>query len=462
MDKIFRAHKELSEDDYKALWEDALFVFDTNTLLDLYRLPESARKDLLNILSDAKIKDRVWVPFQVMLEYTQNKIDVISDQKNKFTNVKSIVNEGIENINNLQADLQSKLKELQLKKSHSVIDPDAFINDKLFEQSIAALNGFIEHLNGLDQKQPDVNDPDGLKDQVQKVFTGKIGDGFSKDNLEKIYKEGETRYTEKIPPGYKDADKKGFYLFEDRKHIRKFGDLIFWKEIIEKAKADKLKYIILVTGDVKEDWWQEKRGKKLGARYELLNEIYFEAQDLLIFHMYDTSGFMQYAKQYLDINIADASIVETKDVLEVNKLKDENIVQIAGVNLIELIKRMNSAFDINLEIYNDPTEIYYLSIPNVQLTSAFDEIFDNIRNHSTNKKANINIRNTEQHLVIEIGNIRPATESGVEARQHGLKFVEKTFRKYGHIDYMTTASTFALIILIDKEFVKIATKMEFR
>src|SRR5690606_27996314 len=117
----------------------------TNTLLDLYRLPESARKDLLNILSDAKIKDRVWVPFQVMLEYIQNKIDVISDQKNKFTNVKSIVNVGIENINNLRADLQSKLKELQLKKRHSVIDPDAFINDKLFEQSIATLNGFIEH-----------------------------------------------------------------------------------------------------------------------------------------------------------------------------------------------------------------------------------------------------------------------------------------------------------------------------
>ena len=55
IDKIFRAQKELNETDFEILWEKALFIFDTNTLLDLYRSPESVRKDLLNTLFDTKL-----------------------------------------------------------------------------------------------------------------------------------------------------------------------------------------------------------------------------------------------------------------------------------------------------------------------------------------------------------------------------------------------------------------------
>ena len=55
MDKIFKSHKELTDNDFKLLWEKGLFVFDTNVLLDLYRLPESAKNDLLSILLNKKI-----------------------------------------------------------------------------------------------------------------------------------------------------------------------------------------------------------------------------------------------------------------------------------------------------------------------------------------------------------------------------------------------------------------------
>jgi len=263
MEKLFKAHTELTEDDFSQLWEKGLFVFDTNILLDLYRLPETAKKDLLTILSNKKINNRVWLPFQVVLEFTHNKLDAISDQKNKFNNVRTIISDSITEVNTVFSSLTSKLNELQLKKRHSVINPDTFINENLFKTSIETLDRFLKELDALDKKQPDVNDKDELKDKISKIFKNKIGSGFNKEELEEIFKEGELRYKDNIPPGYKDRTKEGFYLHEDKRFIRKFGDLIVWKEIIKKVKDENLEYVILITGDTKEDWWQEKRREKI-------------------------------------------------------------------------------------------------------------------------------------------------------------------------------------------------------
>jgi hypothetical protein len=66
--------------------------------------------------------------------------------------------------------------------------------------------------------------------------------------LNEIKKEGKERYGRRMPPGFKD-DKKP----EDKK----YGDLILWYQIIDEAKKSK-KPIVLISGDVKDDWWLEK------------------------------------------------------------------------------------------------------------------------------------------------------------------------------------------------------------
>ncbi|HKO77703.1 MAG TPA: PIN-like domain-containing protein, partial [Flavobacterium sp.] len=228
MTEIFKSHREITEEDFEELWKKALFIFDTNTLLDVYRLPESAKIDFLNILSDKKIKDRVWLPFQVILEFTQNRLDIIGDQKGKFSAVQSIINAGIEDLENTHQNLRDKINKLQLKKRHSVIDPDKFINDDLFKESKEKLQKFLGELKELDKQQPDVNDKDETQKSILKIFENKIGTSFNLSELDEIYKEGENRYKEDIPPGFKDKDKPGFYLFEDKKYIRKFGDLVAW------------------------------------------------------------------------------------------------------------------------------------------------------------------------------------------------------------------------------------------
>lgn len=179
-------------------------------------------------------------------------------------------------------------------------------------------------MESLNKNQPDVIDKDEIKEKISTIFNNKIGDGFSKEELQSIFKDGELRYKDEIPPGYKDDTKKGFYLHKETKYIRKYGDLVFWKEIIIKTKSDKCQYIVLISDDGKEDWWQEKRGKKIGHRYELLDEIYNNCPELKAFYMYDTSGFMKYSKEYLKIKVNEQSIIETKDILEFNKSNNHN------------------------------------------------------------------------------------------------------------------------------------------
>lgn len=316
MQKLLKIHRDADQIDFEIIWSDALFVFDSNVLLDLYRLPKSARDDLIGIFKDDGFNSRIWIGFQVFLEFLNNRYSAISDQKRKFHDVKAKLQDAIEKYDDMATTLQKDLNKLQLETRHSVINPNKHINHKSIKEGISYINGFIEELEQLDKEQPDVSDHDQIKDIVVKLFKEKIGEGFDKNKLESIYKEGKKRYEDNTPPGYKDSDKEGSYMYEDTEYIRRYGDLILWKEIIEKAKTTKIKHVVLVTGDVKEDWWFKRRGQKLGPRKELLNEIYTEVPDLETFYMYDTSSFLRHARSSLGLEVQESSISELKELIE--------------------------------------------------------------------------------------------------------------------------------------------------
>ena len=120
--------------------------------------------------------------------------------------------------------------------------------------------------------------------RVTELFTGRVGAKPTEERLAAIRKEGEERYAKKIPPGYEDAKKGG--------DGDKFGDLIIWKEMIEKAKADK-RPIIFVTDDGKSDWWHIHHGKKIGPHPYLVEEFLRETNEQ--FHIYELPQFLRYA-----------------------------------------------------------------------------------------------------------------------------------------------------------------------
>lgn len=347
--QLLKVHRNGDELDFKKIWGEGLFIFDSNVFLDLYRLPISARRDLMGVLTNDNFRPRIWTGFQVALEFLNNRHETISDQKNKFHTVKTLVTQALATYTSANEELRSELIKLKLKQRHSLINPDQFINDTNIATSTQYLGEFLDELDRLEKEQFDVHEHDEIKQFVLNLIDGRVGEALDKSTLENIYKEGEKRYENDVPPGYKDKAKKGEYIHQRNSYIRRFGDLILWKEIIKKAKEGKYKYIVLVTGDVKEDWWSEKRGKRLGPRRELLDEIYSEATGLDVFHMYDTSGFLQYAKDYLDATIKESSITETEALIQSNR-EEKDKIKVEISNLYETLVTVINRFDAGLRI----------------------------------------------------------------------------------------------------------------
>ncbi|AXJ90904.1 hypothetical protein DKP84_16360 [Acinetobacter pittii] len=118
MKELFKGYYNLDEKDFSILWERAIFIFDTNVLLNLYRYQASTRDALLEVIE--KLAQRVWIPYHVGLEFQRNRLTVIAEQYNRFSKVKNIVEEAI-------STMEKEFEELQLRNRHTHINPDKLI-----------------------------------------------------------------------------------------------------------------------------------------------------------------------------------------------------------------------------------------------------------------------------------------------------------------------------------------------
>lgn len=404
LEVLLRTHRDPDEIDFALLWQQALFVFDSNVLLDLYRLPESASNDLIGVLRAEKLRPRIWIGFQVLVEFLNNRYEAISDQKNKFNTVRSLLEEASGQYDEVFDKLTEELAKLKLKQRHSLIDPDKFLTPDKISNGKSAIEEFIRELLVLESKQSDVNDRDLIKDVVLDIFQGKIGEGFSRKELDEIYKAGEKRYEANIPPGYKDKSKQGSYLVEDREFIRKFGDLILWKEILRKVKTDQIANVVLITGDVKEDWWLEKRGKKLGPRKELLNEIFAEAECVQNFYMYDTANFLKHAKSHLKASVQDSSITQAKSLIE--KSRQSRVVTEEGyVFLPDFIRSVASGFpNLKVGIGRSVQHLTPVKLDHNGLFRCLVEIFDNVMCHGVQDYVGAQAKDRDDTIVLRFKN----------------------------------------------------------
>ncbi len=309
-DRLIGFYKPSAEN-FKTLWNKATFVLDANVLLNLYRYPQKARNDIIGSLE--KLPDRIWLPFYAALEFERNRLLVIADQKRKFIEVRNVVEEA-------KSSLHSQLENLQLKKRHSSINVDGYLSD--FDTLTKA---FLDKLDKLAGDQKGIADDDEVRAEIVRLLSGKIGDArFCQDELNEIYKQGESRYDMATPPGYMDNKKNksnepDSFQYGGVVYKKKFGDLIIWKEVISYAKASSIKHLVLITDDDKDDWWwtvDSQGRKKIGPRPELVEEIHREGQ-VDLFYMYNSEQFLQYSKQYLNADVSEETIKQVREVRRV-------------------------------------------------------------------------------------------------------------------------------------------------
>ena len=280
------------------LWECATFVLDANVLLDLYRYPSDVRDSLINAL--AAIADRIWIPHQAALEYQYNRPAVIAKQMNRFAELRQTLEKH-------RTEVGKSIDQLQLKKRHSTIDPDAFLS-----QLDSVIDKFIESLTQSQSAHPDVHTDDPIRDILDSKIIKHIGPAYSSEELSEIYDEGKKRYERRQPPGFKDAkEKEGeVRIWNDTVIRREYGDLILWKQLLRHATEGKLSHVILVTSDEKPDWWWTVRSngpKKLGPRPELVQEIAADTP-VQCFQMYTSVRFLAHASQHLDLKLPENTL----------------------------------------------------------------------------------------------------------------------------------------------------------
>ncbi|TCB66874.1 PIN-like domain-containing protein [Acinetobacter sp. ANC 4178] len=292
---------------YKDIWENALFVFDTNALLNLYRYQEETKNEFLQVLD--KISNRIWIPHHVALEFQRNRLDVICEQKSLFSKTKNA-------LNSTSKTLSTELDKLQLRKRHSLIKIDQFVEkiDNLIKE-------FNSGLDDLKSTQQHLSHQDSLKEQLELLFENKVGNPpQSQKELDELYKIAETRYKNKIPPGYLDENKTDICVDSSLIYKKKFGDYMVWNQILEHAKKNQnIENIVFITNDLKGDWWKkyDASGEKFNQpRPELIDEALIVG-GVKNFIMYDSEKFLSYASNYLNVEISDSAVREVRDTTEI-------------------------------------------------------------------------------------------------------------------------------------------------
>lgn len=301
MKDLFRGYYRLDDSELKVLWDSAIFIFDSNVLLNLYRYKPKTRDQLITVME--KLAGRVWIPYHVALEYQKNRISVISEQRQKFVKAKAI-------LENFPSYVEQEFSRQEIKKRHSHID------DNEFSREIkAVVEKFIKKLTQQESESLIDNSDDNIRLKLDTLFLNSVGSKpKDQDWLDKLYSEGEKRYEHKIPPGFEDSKKgKEAYSYGGLIYKSKFGDLIVWKQIIEHAHKNKIKNIIFITGDYKKDWWYEVGGKTIGILPELTEEIKINA-DVERFYAYSMERFLEYSNVYLKAKIDEESIEDVREI----------------------------------------------------------------------------------------------------------------------------------------------------
>jgi hypothetical protein len=253
-------------EDLTKLWDEAIFIPDANVLLHSLRHTTEVREELLRLLE--VLGDALWVPYQVGLEFQRNRLEVEFGSLDAYDGL----------IRDQEAIVDKARDRLRQVRAHPTID---------VHKEIAALDMFASDFRARMEAARAAHpaaEIGGVLERLTKLLENRVGDKLKPDALAALKKEGEDRYAKKVPPGYKDAKKDG--------EFDKFGDLIIWKEMIAKAKAEK-RPIIFISDDAKEDWWWIHRGRKIGPRPELIEE--FAAAAGVGFHIYEFSQFLRHA-----------------------------------------------------------------------------------------------------------------------------------------------------------------------
>ncbi|NRQ31252.1 DUF4935 domain-containing protein [Nonomuraea sp. NN258] len=275
-----------SDDSLRLFLTEGLIVFDTNPLLDTYKLTGVARAEFLNTLR--VLGDRLWIPHQVGLEFLRNRNTVISQGTGFRDKFRSAAN-----------DLHKVVQ--QLKEHRGLKDEEVSDIKQAIDTAITEILDTHSDLYAFEVEPGTTVDNDPVFKEIDRITAGKIGPPLS--NLDEAKKIGAQRLKNKVPPGYSDVPDKGS---DDA-----LGDYFVWEQTLIEATHRQLP-VLLVTNDSKEDWIRKEGSYRRGPRPELVEEMLTRAGQP--FHLMNVRSFLFQVGKHLHTHISDSTIKQAESV----------------------------------------------------------------------------------------------------------------------------------------------------
>lgn len=304
------AHRSPLKDDYERVFQSGMIVLDTNVLLNLYRSNARTRQDTLAVLT--KLRDRLWVPHQVLTEFWRNR-ELKSVRHHHSTKAKE-TSASLDKARRSAHDAVERwVKDVRLKQDEDVTQR---IGDGL-KALTETIDGLREIIDG--QAECDAllgtaeTHSDPVLTELEPLLRSRIGDPLPPDEYDKAVQAAQKRADEEIPPGYED--------FRNKPPEQASGDYLLWVQLLKEAQNRECD-VLLVTGDVKRDWWQTRDGDiPARPRAELMVELRDHAGVRL--YMLTPAELLTWAEEVLDgLHVDKDSVDDLEQLREADRGND--------------------------------------------------------------------------------------------------------------------------------------------
>lgn len=139
---------------------------------------------------------------------------------------------------------------------------------------------------------------------LEPLFDGKVGAPMNGAAYAAAHKEGKRRAEAGEPPGFADQQKT-----KRGDPVGAAGDYLVWEQAIQAAETRQLN-LLIVTADMKPDWWRVEGPFKRGPRVELVTELRKRSGAQLF--MMRPNTLLSHAKSALSVEADESSVAEVE------------------------------------------------------------------------------------------------------------------------------------------------------
>jgi hypothetical protein len=296
-----------AEYDFDSLWDEAIISFDTNVLLNLYAYNAESRDEWYTALKKIKEEGRLFLPYQIAYEYHLG----IAGRIRQARDLKTADTEFAVSLPEVSVLKKGSLLINSSKVAEEMINMRTETQKKLTKITNEYQQQFTRHVKDWQKGFDD--DWKSVRDQIAEIFEGVVAKRPSEKTIQQRCHDAESRFVQNIPPGYSDREK------AEKDLGNQYGDALFWFELKDAAK-DQGKPILLVTNELKPDWWLIPEKKQ---RPELASEMY--ADTGYLFQLATAKRFVEWMSK---VGKATESVVEVERVRSQQKAHTEALSQL--------------------------------------------------------------------------------------------------------------------------------------